>query len=70
MLTKERRVLMLQLEALRIEVQQAEQDMSNQNRMHQTEMNSLRQESLQVGPLLQSVFCFVRVSPLGYAVVA
>ncbi|KAK7922802.1 hypothetical protein WMY93_009704 [Mugilogobius chulae] len=54
-LTKERRVLVLQLEALRAELQQTEQDLSQQNNTHQTEMHCLREESLQVFRVFRDV---------------
>ncbi|TNN64778.1 hypothetical protein EYF80_024973 [Liparis tanakae] len=47
-LTRERRVLVLQIEALRAEAQQAEQDLQNQYQHQQTELHCLREESLQV----------------------
>lgn len=47
-LTRERQVLVLQLEALRTEAQQAERDLQDQRHHHQTELQCLREESLQV----------------------
>lgn len=47
-LSRERRVLVLQMEALRAEAQQAERDLQNQHLRHQTELQRLRDESLQV----------------------
>lgn len=47
-LTGERRVLVLQVEALRAEAQQAEGDLQRQHRWHQAELQQLREESLQV----------------------
>lgn len=47
-LSRERRVLVLQMEALRAEAQQAERDLQNQHLSHQTELQCLRDESLQV----------------------
>nr|XP_046263007.1 trichohyalin [Scatophagus argus] len=47
-LTRERQVLVLQIEALRAEAQQAERDLQNQYLRHQTELHCLREESLQV----------------------
>lgn len=49
MLAGERRVLVLQMEALRTEAQQAERDLEDQYRRHQMELHCLREESLQVG---------------------
>lgn len=48
MLTGERRVLVLQVEALRAEAQRAETDLQCQYRRHQAELQQLREESLQV----------------------
>lgn len=48
-LTRERQVLVLQIEALRAEAQQAERDLQDQYYRHQTELHCLREESLQVG---------------------
>ncbi|XP_035525722.1 trichohyalin [Morone saxatilis] len=47
-LTRERHILVLQMEALRAEAQQAETDLQNQYHRHQTELHCLREESLQV----------------------
>ncbi|KAI4872768.1 hypothetical protein NFI96_027005 [Prochilodus magdalenae] len=47
-LSKERQVLVLQMEALRRENQQAEADIETLYRLHQQEVHSLREESLQV----------------------
>lgn len=47
-LTGERRVLVLQVEALRAEAQRAERDLQCQYRRHQAELRQLREESLQV----------------------
>lgn len=47
-LSRERQVLVLQIEALRAEAQQAERDLQNQHLRHQTELQCLRDESLQV----------------------
>lgn len=48
MLTRERQVLVLQIEALRAEAQQAERDLQDQYHRHQAELHCLREESLQV----------------------
>lgn len=47
-LSGERRVLVLQMEALRAEAQQAERDLQQQHLRHQAELQGLRDESLQV----------------------
>ncbi|XP_061786642.1 kinesin-like protein KIF3A isoform X2 [Nerophis lumbriciformis] len=47
-LSRERQVLVLQVEALRAEAQQAQKDLQDQNEGHQSEMHQLREESLQV----------------------
>ncbi|KAK3526706.1 hypothetical protein QTP70_032074 [Hemibagrus guttatus] len=47
-LRRERQILVLQIEALRRENQQAEADLEAQYKIHQQEMHSLREESLQV----------------------
>ncbi|XP_068447098.1 golgin subfamily A member 6-like protein 9 [Clinocottus analis] len=54
-LTGERRVLVLQIEALRAEAQQAERDLQNQYQHHQTELHCLREESLQVFRVFRQV---------------
>ncbi|XP_059201668.1 kinesin-like protein klp-20 [Centropristis striata] len=54
-LTRERRVLVLQIEALRAEAQQAERDLQNQYHQHQTELHCLREESLQVFRVFRQV---------------
>uniref|UniRef100_A0A3B4TFV6 Si:dkey-201i24.3 n=1 Tax=Seriola dumerili TaxID=41447 RepID=A0A3B4TFV6_SERDU len=47
-LTRERQVLVLQMEALRTEALQAERHLQDQYQRHQTELQCLREESLQV----------------------
>ncbi|XP_061899800.1 uncharacterized protein si:dkey-201i24.3 isoform X2 [Entelurus aequoreus] len=47
-LSRERQVLVLQMEALRAEAQQAQKDLQDHNEKHQSEMHELREESLQV----------------------
>uniref|UniRef100_A0A3P8TCM5 Si:dkey-201i24.3 n=1 Tax=Amphiprion percula TaxID=161767 RepID=A0A3P8TCM5_AMPPE len=47
-LTRERQVLVLQIEALRSEAQQAERDLQHQYHSHQAELHCLREESLQL----------------------
>nr|XP_040029433.1 osmotic avoidance abnormal protein 3 isoform X3 [Gasterosteus aculeatus aculeatus] len=47
-LTRERRVLVLQIEALRAEAQQAERDLHHQYKNHQAELRGHREESLEV----------------------
>lgn len=47
-LSRERQVLVLQMEALCAEAQQAERDVQDQYHRHQTELHCLREESLQV----------------------
>ncbi|XP_052005737.1 reticulocyte-binding protein homolog 2a [Xyrauchen texanus] len=47
-LRRERHILVLQIEALRKENQQACADLETLNRQHQQEVNTLREESLQV----------------------
>lgn len=47
-LSRERRVLVQQMEALRAEAQQAERHLQSQHLRHQTELQRLRDESLQV----------------------
>ncbi|XP_031175320.1 kinesin-like protein klp-20 [Sander lucioperca] len=54
-LTRERRVLVMQIEALRAEAQQAERDLHNQYYKHQTELHCLREESLQVFRVFRQV---------------
>ncbi|KAK9518015.1 hypothetical protein VZT92_023344 [Zoarces viviparus] len=54
-LTTERRVLVLQIEALRAEAQQAERDLQDQYHRHQTELHCLREESLQVFRVFRQV---------------
>ncbi|XP_055368254.1 trichohyalin [Betta splendens] len=54
-LTRERHILVLQLEALRAEAQQAERDLQDQHRKHQEELQSLREESLQVFSVFRQV---------------
>ncbi|XP_074505796.1 uncharacterized protein LOC141775955 [Sebastes fasciatus] len=54
-LTRERRVLVLQMEALRAEAQQAERDLQDQYHKHQTELHCLREESLQVFRVFRQV---------------
>lgn len=49
MLTRERQVLVLQIEALRTEALQTERDLQDQYHRHQAELHCLREESLQVG---------------------
>lgn len=48
MLSRERQVLVVQMEALRAEAQQAEGELEDQYNRHQTELHCLREESLQV----------------------
>ncbi|XP_028272740.1 kinesin-like protein KIN-4B [Parambassis ranga] len=47
-LSRERQVLVLQIEALRAELQHAERDLHDQFHRHQTELHCQREESLQV----------------------
>lgn len=47
-LRRERRILVLQIEALRTENQQAHQDLETQYIQHQQELNTVREESLRV----------------------
>ncbi|XP_053179543.1 chromosome-associated kinesin KIF4 [Scomber japonicus] len=54
-LTRERRVLVLQIEALRAEAQQAERDLQDQYHKHQAELHCLREESLQVFSVFRQV---------------
>lgn len=48
MLSSERRILVLQIEALRAEAQRAERDLQDQHHRHQRELQCLKEESLQV----------------------
>ncbi|CAK6956556.1 chromosome-associated kinesin KIF4 [Scomber scombrus] len=54
-LTRERRVLVLQIETLRAEAQQAERDLQDQYHRHQAELHCLREESLQVFSVFRQV---------------
>eukprot|EP00066_Takifugu_rubripes_P019692 XP_011608958.1 PREDICTED: uncharacterized protein LOC105417364 isoform X2 [Takifugu rubripes] len=54
-LSRERRVLVLQMEALQAEAQQAERHLQNQHLRHQTELQCLRDESLQVFRVFRQV---------------
>ncbi|XP_051810550.1 kinesin-like protein KIF17 [Acanthochromis polyacanthus] len=54
-LTRERQVLVLQIEALRSEAQQAERDLQDQYHRHQAELHCLREESLQVFRVFRQV---------------
>ncbi|XP_030000857.1 kinesin-like protein KIF3A [Sphaeramia orbicularis] len=54
-LTKERQVLVLQIEALRAEAQQAERDLHDQYHRHQAELHCLREDSLQVFRVFREV---------------
>ncbi|XP_047441009.1 uncharacterized protein si:dkey-201i24.3 [Mugil cephalus] len=54
-LTRERQVLVLQIEALRAEAQQAERDLQDQYHRHQAELHCLREESLQVFRVFRQV---------------
>ncbi|XP_069026968.1 golgin subfamily A member 6-like protein 9 isoform X1 [Embiotoca jacksoni] len=54
-LTRERQVLVLQIEALRAEAQQAERDLQDQYHRHQTELQCLKEESLQVFRVFRQV---------------
>uniref|UniRef100_A0A3Q3JJE8 Uncharacterized protein n=1 Tax=Monopterus albus TaxID=43700 RepID=A0A3Q3JJE8_MONAL len=54
-LTRERRILVLQIEALRAEALQAERDLQDQHHRHQTELQCLREESLQVFRVFRQV---------------
>eukprot|EP00064_Thunnus_orientalis_P011480 superscaffoldBa00001659_g11511 len=54
-LTRERRVLVMQIEALRAEAQQAERDLQDQYHRHQAELHCLREESLQVFRVFRQV---------------
>ncbi|XP_071314053.1 golgin subfamily A member 6-like protein 9 [Trachinotus anak] len=54
-LTRQRQVLVLQMEALRTEALQAERDLQDQFQRHQTELRCLREESLQVFRVFRQV---------------
>ncbi|XP_039975528.1 uncharacterized protein LOC120785160 [Xiphias gladius] len=54
-LTRERQVLVLQIEAWRTEALQAERDLQDQYDRHQTELHCLREESLQVFRMFRQV---------------
>uniref|UniRef100_A0A3Q4HA06 Si:dkey-201i24.3 n=1 Tax=Neolamprologus brichardi TaxID=32507 RepID=A0A3Q4HA06_NEOBR len=54
-LTRERQVLVLQIEALRAEAQQAEKDLQDQYDRHRAELHCLREESLQVFRVFRQV---------------
>ncbi|XP_029367803.1 golgin subfamily A member 6-like protein 4 isoform X2 [Echeneis naucrates] len=54
-LTRERQLLVLQIEALRTELLQAEKDLQDQYQRHQTELCCLREESLQVFRVFRQV---------------
>ncbi|XP_076021125.1 uncharacterized protein LOC143011986 [Genypterus blacodes] len=54
-LSRERQVLAVQMEALRTEAQQAEGEMEDQYDRHQTELHCLREESLQVFRVFRQV---------------
>ncbi|KAM8908129.1 uncharacterized protein AB9W97_005644 isoform 2-T3 [Spinachia spinachia] len=54
-LTTERRVLVLQIEALRAEAQQAERDLHDQYKNHQAELQCHREESLEVFRVFRQV---------------
>ncbi|KAM3612138.1 uncharacterized protein V6R79_003444 [Siganus canaliculatus] len=54
-LSRERQVLVLQIEALRAVAQQVEEDLQDQYRRHQTELHCLREESLQVFRVFRQV---------------
>ncbi|XP_041846693.1 uncharacterized protein LOC121643376 [Melanotaenia boesemani] len=54
-LSRERQVLVMQIEALRAEAQQAERDLQDQHHRHQTELHCLREESLQVFRVFRQV---------------
>uniref|UniRef100_A0A3B4YWV8 Si:dkey-201i24.3 n=1 Tax=Stegastes partitus TaxID=144197 RepID=A0A3B4YWV8_9TELE len=55
LLTRERQVLVLRMEALRAEAQQAERDLQDQYHRHQAELHCLREESLQVFRVFRQV---------------
>ncbi|KAK5611427.1 hypothetical protein CRENBAI_016897 [Crenichthys baileyi] len=54
-LSRERQVLVMHIEALRAEAQQAESDLQDQHHRHQTELHCLREESLQVFRVFRQV---------------
>ncbi|GAA6235245.1 osmotic avoidance abnormal protein 3 isoform X2 [Lates japonicus] len=54
-LTRERQVLVLQIEALHAEALQAERDLQDQYHRHQAELHCLREESLQVFRVFRQV---------------
>nr|XP_055034605.1 uncharacterized protein si:dkey-201i24.3 [Misgurnus anguillicaudatus] len=54
-LRRERHILVLQIEALRRENQQAHADLETQYTQHQQELNTLREESLQVFRVFREV---------------
>ncbi|KAL6117710.1 uncharacterized protein ACO6RY_15440 [Pungitius sinensis] len=54
-LTRERRVLVLQIEALRAEAQQAERDLHDQYKNHQAELRCHREEGLEVFRVFRQV---------------
>ncbi|MED6264737.1 hypothetical protein CHARACLAT_017873 [Characodon lateralis] len=54
-LSRERQVLVMHIEALRAEAQQAESDLQDQHHRHQTELRCLREESLQVFRVFRQV---------------
>ncbi|XP_047209187.1 osmotic avoidance abnormal protein 3 [Girardinichthys multiradiatus] len=54
-LSRERQVLVMHIEALRAEAQQAESDLQDQHHRHQTELRCLREENLQVFRVFRQV---------------
>lgn len=58
MLSRQRQLLTLQIQALRTEALQAERDLQDQYQRHQIELHCLREESLQVehNPVLNVMF--------------
>ncbi|KAK2904092.1 hypothetical protein Q8A73_010749 [Channa argus] len=54
-LTRERQVLVLQIEALHTEAQQAERDLEDQQHRHQRDLQCLREESLEVFRVFRQV---------------
>lgn len=65
MLSRERRVLVLQIEALRAQAQQAERELQDQHLRHQTELRCLRDESLQVrGSRFRAIWRMLMLSKL------